>query len=734
MSSWSGWPRRAGGVLLLAGCQPAEEPGPAASPEALTEVDPFIATGGTGFLVGSATPAATVPFGLVKVGPDTALEWGIFTPYHCSGYYWDDTHIDGFSHLHLHGTGVPDYGSVLFMPVPGWVDTYTGPDSWRAPFSHDAEQARPGWYAVTLDNGIRAELTATTRTAWHRYTWPEGDRALVLDLEHVLDGTNLWGEVTVDAEAGALSGYMTNSGPFTGPGFPVYFVAELAGGFDTFGTWGDDAPRPGRAYAAGVDLGAWVVPRENPAELRVGVSLTSLDGARANLEAEALPSMAETAAAAAEAWTEALSVVEVEGGDAEARVILATARYHLLQMPTIQTDADGTYRGLDQQLHVAEGWTYHSDFSMWDTYRTAHPAYNLLYPERARDFARSLVAMAEQGGAFPRWPAASYEGGSMLGQPATIVLADSYLKGVDDWDVDGALDRLVAQQRGEGTIPYNAPPDVTLLDRYGYYPAELVDGSVAWNQELAWADDALAALAAARGRDDDAAWFEHRSYAPLAQWDPAVGFFHGRHSDGSFSAALDPFAWESEYVEGNAWQYLWVPPARARELAGVLGGEAAARERLEVFFQGAADEGVIYTPPAWYWHGNEPDIHAAFLFSAWGDRDATGRWQRWIEDERYWAEPTGLPGNDDAGTLSAWYLFSVLGFYPVAGTDTYLLGVPRFPEARIQISGGWFTVRREGEGEHVVATRLDGVLLTGPTLRHHQLRAGSELVVELGDP
>lgn len=731
-SSWSGLPPRLALILLL-GCAEEEEPVPVEPPDALGDVDPFIATGGVGFLVGSSTPAATVPFGLVKVGPDTALSWGGIDPYHCSGYYWDDTHIDGFSHLHMHGTGVPDYGSVLFMPVAGWDDDYTHPDAWRTPFSHDDEEAWPGWYAVTLENGIRVELTATTRTAWHRYTWPEGERALLLDLEHVLGGTNLGGEVRVDPEAGTLEGYMTNAGPFTGAGFPVWFVAEVDGGFDTFGTWGDDAPQAGRASATGVDLGAWIVPRENPAEMRVGVSLTSLDAARANLAAEALPSMAETAGAAAEAWVPYLAAVEVDGAGDEERAILYTAIYHLLQMPTIQTDVDGTYRGLDQALHGAEGWTYHSDFSMWDTYRTAHPAYTLLWPEHARDFARSLVVMAEQGGAFPRWPAASFEGGSMMGQPATIVLADTWLKGVEDWDVDGALDRLSTQQRGLGEIPYNAPPDPSLLDRYGYYPADLVGSSVAWNQELAWADDALARLAAARGRADEAAHFAHRSYTSLAQWNPAVGFFHARYADGTFAEGLDPFAWEEEYVEGNAWQYLWMPPARSAELAGRFGGEAAAREKLETFFQGAVDEGLLYTPPAWYWHGNEPDIHAAFLFALWGDRDATGRWQRWIEDERYWAEPQGLAGNDDAGTLSAWYLFSTLGLYPLAGTDQYVLGVPRFAEMRLRLGDGWFTVRREGQGERVVATTLDGVPLTGTVVRHHQIRAGGVLVVELGE-
>lgn len=734
-SSWSGSLRSLLALTLLAGCVADEEPAaPFEGVAGVEAVDPFVATGGVGFLVGSATPAATVPFGLVKLGPDTSLDWGRFDAYHCSGYYYDDDHIEGFSHLHLHGVGVPDYGSVLFAPVDGWNDARTHEDGYRQRYDKSSEAARPGWYEVTLENGIEVALTATTRTGWHRYTFPEGvDPVVLLDLEHVLAGTNLGGEVTLDPEAGTLSGYMTNAGPFTRAGFPVYFHAEVEGGFTTWGTWGDDAPTEGRAQAAGMDLGAWFVPARNPVELRVGISLVSLDGARANLAAEAGATMEAVATAARQDWEALLDRVQITGADPEEATIFASALYHLLQMPTVQTDVDGRYRGIGQGIHTADGWTYHSDFSMWDTYRTAHPAFTLLYPDHARDFARSLVAMAEQGGAFPRWPAASHEGGSMLGQPATIVLADTWLKGVEDWDVDGALDRLVAQQSGALAVPYNAPPDPSLLDRYGYYPSDLVGESVAENQELAWADDALANLAQARGRSAEAAWFEHRSYTPLAQFDPAQGFFHGRRADGTFEEDLNPIAWEDEYVEGNAWQYLWMPPARAAEIAALLGGEEAARARLTAFFEGAVDEGLIYMPPAYYWHGNEPDIHAAFLFALWGDRDATVRWQRWIEDERYFARPDGLAGNDDAGTLSAWYLFSTLGFYPIAGTDQYVLGAPRFPEARFRLGDGWFTVRRVGEGTHVVRTTLDGVEITGPLLRHHQLREGGELVVELSE-
>lgn len=323
----------------------------------------------------------------------------------------------------------------------------------------------------------------------------------------------------------------------------------------------------------------------------------------------------------------------------------------------------------------------------------------------------------------------------MLGAPADIVLADTWIKGVRDWDVDTAWPLLVAQARGQGEIPYNARPDPSLLDRHGYYPSDLVGSSVAWNQEGAWADDALANLAVALGDLENAAYFEHRSYTYLNQYDPESGWFRARDSTGTFTEPFNEIAWEEEYTEGNAWQYLWMPPAHADATAAIFGGEDVARERLYAFMWGAWEEGLVAGPAAYYWHGNEPDIHAPFLFSAWGDPSEAATWQRFVEDERYFAAPDGLAGNDDAGTLSAWYLFSTLGFYPIAGTDQYLIGAPRFPRARFAVDDGVFTVTREGpptergRRERVGGVWLDGVALTRPWLYHHELRPGSELRV-----
>jgi predicted alpha-1,2-mannosidase len=719
-------------LLLLPACTP--DVLPQASVDPVAAVDPFIASGGPGFRVGSGTPAATVPFGMVKVGPDTSLDWGGLAAYHCSGYYYDDDHIDGFSHFHLYGVGIADYGDILFMPTDGWDPSKTGEDGYKQSFQHDNEWAEPGSYGVTLDDGIEVELAATRHGAQHRYTFPtDSDPVVLIDLQHQLYGQNLGGEVSIDAEAGTVQGYMTNAGGFTGAGFPIWFYARFDEGIADFGTWADDTGEEGRAEASGIDLGAWIVPTSGNVNIRVGISLVSQEGARANFEAELGPRDIDgTAGLAEDAWEDALGVVDVvDPGTELQRTLFYTALYHVLQMPQEHGDADGKYPGFDGAIHTAEGWTYHDDFSLWDTYRTANPLYDLLYPEKARDFAQSLTRMAVEGGAFPRWPAAAGDSTCMLGAPQDIVLADSWVKGVTDWDIQDAWPILRDQEMGIGDIPYNARPDVGYLDTYGYYPADLVGASVAWTQEGAWADHAMAQLAVARGELDDAAHFEYRSHAWKNVYDPAVGFFHARYSDGSFADDFSDTAWGDEYTEGNAWQYLWLAPQHADELAEVLGGRLAARAKLDTFFDEARKEGVLDFPQTYYWHGNEPDIHAAWLYTLWGDRDSTWKWVRWIAENLYKDTDDGLAGNDDAGTLSAWYVFAGLGFYPIAGTPSYVAGVPLLREANFAVPGGTFTVRRIGDGDHVVAVRLNGVELTGATFVHSALIAGGSYEVEV---
>jgi predicted alpha-1,2-mannosidase len=717
-------------MLPLLACVPEIGVPPTEAP--IEAVDPFIATGGPGYRVGSSTPAATVPFGMVKLGPDTSNGGVEVGPYHCSGYYWDDTDIIGFSHLHMHGVGVPDMGTILVTPLTSWSGQ-TDTDAYLHAFSHDNETAWPGGYHVELDDGIVVDLAASAHAGVHRYAFPgEAEPTLVVDLEHVLGGRSAGGEVAVDAASGVVEGYMLNAGSFSGGSpLPVYFHAVVEGGFGSFGTWGDDEPVEGRTGASGIDLGVWLSVSPTT-EVRVGLSTTSVADAAANLAAEVGDaSLEEIQAAASGAWEGELAKFELEGADETERAIFWTAVYHLLQMPTRYDNADGSYLGFDRVVHPDPGWVWSSDFSLWDTYRTAQPAFNLFYPEVAGDMAQSLVDMAQKGGSFPRWPVAGGDGSSMIGQPAHIALADAWVKGVTDWDVEAAWPLLDAQARGIGDYPYNGRPEVATQDALGYLPEDLVGGSVAWVQELAWADAATAQLAVALGHPADAAYYMNRAGDWRNQYDPDRGFFHARYADGSFEVSFDEDLFQDEYTEGNAWHYLWPGPWDAAGLAETLGGEAVAKERLESFMQGGADAGMSEWPYLRYWHGNEPDIHAPWLFSLWGDRDATAGWVGWVMDERYFAEADGLAGNDDAGTLSAWYIFGALGFYPIAGTTSYILGAPRFDRVRFRVGDGWFEVRRKGSGGHVARTTLNGLPWTRATFTHDQLVAGGSLVVEM---
>ncbi len=716
--------------MTLVGC-PEPEVEPAREVDPLSQVDPFIGTGGLGYRVGSATPAATAPFGLVKLGPDTSNGGDGFGAFHCSGYWYPDGHIEGFSHLHMHGVGVPALGDILFMPGDGIPETARGPADWRQPFSHDEESARPGRYDVVLADGIEVSLAATLHAGHHRYLFPEAtvDPTLAIDLGYVSYGTNLGAAIDVDVAAGIVTGFMTNDDSFGGS-FPIYFYAVVDTGIASASTWSEGEPLPGApAASTGNEVGAILHFTAKEARIRVGVSLIGVAEAQANLDAE-LPgdqSVDVTEAETRELWAERFDGWSIEGATEDEAAIYWTSLYHLLQMPTLYSDVDGRYIGFDGAIHQADGWSYHSDLSLWDTYRTAHPAFDLYFPEDAASFAQSLVAMAEQGGAFPRWPVAQTEGGSMIGAPADIALADAIVKGVPGWDIDAAWPMMVAQARGEGDYPYNARPAIAELESLGFIPQDVLGGSVAWQLELAWADAALVAAAEHLGDTTSAEHFAWRAGLYKNLYDVDQGWFHARYSDGTFEEDVNPLGWEEEFVEGNAWQYLWLAPWDADGLATVLGGEATARARLETFFVNARGEGQIIGPGTWYWHGNEPDIHAAWLFTLWGDAVATRAWVAWLMETQYHNDPDGLAGNDDAGTLSAWYLFAASGFYPIAGTPNYILGEPAFERLEVPIGDGTFVVSKQGEGS-LVGIELNGVQWSAPTFEHAELRAGGTLL------
>lgn len=734
--------------VALAACR-REEPepvGPAAPIDPydpLPYVDPFIATGGIGGEVTGVSPGAAAPFGMTLVGPDTRhSEYGAPGFYHFGGYHHDDDRIDGFSHTHSHGMGVNDYGGLLVMPRDGWDPAYTTDPGRTAPFDHATEWAGPGWYAVDLlDHGIHVEIVATTRGAHHVYRFPaDANPVVLLDLGHTLGDIRIpEATLSADVATGTITGMQRLEGSYSGRygGALHHVAARMDPAPVASGSWFDPAaPMPGGDSCAGSTCGVWFEFPAGTTEVHVRLAMSYVDvaGAEANLAAE-LPDL-DQAARRAEvdaAWREKLDVVRVRGGSEPQRRAFHTAHYHTMLMPSRQEDVDGRYRGLDQQIHTTDH-PYYSDFSMWDTFRTSHPWYTLVHPDTQRDFARSIVRMTADGGSVPRWPLAHGYTGGMLGTPADQILAETWLKGIRDWDQDAAFEACLAH----ATTPQ---PNADRGGVEGY----VARGWAAWEDvgtpasetlEYAWSDWALADWAAAMGRDADAAMLRAQAGNWANTWDPASGFFRGRYADGSFGEPIDEFAWEPDFVEGNAWHYVWYVPYDVDGMIGVQhgGDRAAFLARLQGFWDAVFVEPDDLFPDDHYWHGNEPVLHYAALGSLAGDQAISADAARWILENRYNDQPDGgLDGNDDAGTLSAWYLFNAIGIYPVAGTDRYAVTSPIFERVEIDRPEGTWVIdaRRASDAtRYVQAAFAGGEALDTPVLTHAQLATGEvELVM-----
>ncbi len=720
---------------------PPPPPRPAVRP-LIQHVDPFLGTGGSGYNdLGNAYPGPARPYGMVHPGPDTQEMGGAPGFTHCAGYAASDDFINGFSHTRMHGTGTPSYGNLGVMPVPGMEAVFTDQVGHMSRYA-DAI-ASPGYYAATLERGgIRAELTTTDRVAVHRYTFGAGPQTILFDIGHRISSDNSAndGEIHVDAATGEITGFARTTGGYSSRfgGQPIWFVARANRPFTSHGVWQDDVLRPGEGDATGPETGAWIDFDPSGGDtvvLEVAISFVDVEGARANLAAESRDFDFDAVRADAEAvWEAWLGRAVIEARHDHDFTRFYTALYHALLMPTLAMDVDGRYRGLDQEVHQADGFRYYTDFSLWDTYRTLHPLLTLLYPETQLDFLRSLTRMAADGGAMPRWPLGIGYTGGMIGDPAAIVMADSVAKGLTDFDLRTAYDALRRSAFGRASERYAGRGNAEQYTALGYMPVEAGGWSCSETLEFAYADAAMVTLAEALGEDADVPIFEDRAGWWRNTWDPARGFFVGRHEDGRFVDAFVDDAWQEYYSEGTAWQYLWLVPHDVDGLAEHMGGRDAMLERLRHFFAESRRERRTFLPPTWYWHGNEPDLHAGYLFTALGAPEETGEHVRWIARDWYGDGPTGLAGNDDAGTLSAWYVFTTLGFFPLAGEDDYLIGSPLATRAELTIGDGVFVVEAPDASDQrpsVRAATLDGALLEGHRLPHASIRPGATLSLEM---
>ncbi len=740
-------------VLLaaLTGCKkdeptvdPGAESGPIEPYDPLQYVDPFIGTGGDAAQVTGMSPGASMPFGMTLVGPDSRhSSYGALGLMHFGGYHYDDDQIDGFSHTHSHGMGVNDYGAVLAMPRASWSDDWTEDKGRSAPFEHATEWASAGIYGVELlDDGTVVDIAATRRGAHHRYQFAaNSEPVVVFDLGHTLGDISIpEANLSIDPATGAIEGYQLLDGSYSGRfgGLMTHFVATFDPAPVTVGTWSDPAmPTPGETSASGTNCGGWVgfAAGTETVNMRVALSYVDHDGAWANHDAE-LPDFdfESRVSEVEEAWRASLQTVRVRGGTEAERRTFHTAGYHARLMPSLFVDVDGRYRGVDGEIHSAD-FDYYTDFSLWDTFRTQHPWLVLVEPETQTNMLQSLIRMAEDGGSIPRWPLGHGYTGGMVGTPADQLFAGSYLKGLTEgWDVDYAfaasVDHAYNPQANAGRGAVEEYVDI------GFVSLESAGGSTSMTLEYAWSDHALADWAAALGSPEEAGLRDlSRNWAN--SWDPAISFMHARHADGTFAELESDLAWDDSFVEGNAWHYLWYVPF---DVDGMIdtqhdGDREAFLERLGDYWDRVYAEEDDFMPDDWYWHGNEPVMHYAALGSLAGEHSLSAESSRWILANRYDDTSEGLDGNDDGGTLSAWYLFQAIGLYPVAGTATYALGSPIFERVEIDGADGITVIEAPGTSADRMQVRgvaVDGEEHSGWTILHSEFY-GRHLVFEMTD-
>jgi predicted alpha-1,2-mannosidase len=742
-------------ALTLAFAANAAEP---AGSSAFRAVDPMIGTGGDGHTY----PGATTPFGMIQLSPDTeqtnfkkSYRWA-------AGYQYGDPTIIGFSHTHFSGSGHSDLGDVLVMPIAGEVKldmgTADAPRSgYRSLFSHATEHAEPGYYAVTLaDYDTRVELTASARIGWHRYTFPAGkDAHVLLDLRPSIydyDGKVLWSRVRVRQD-GTVTGFRETRG--WAPGRQLYFAMRFSvpmakhqlidrepnktyRGFKGPGTDASDtAEVQSRALEAVFDFGQL----RAPLVAKVAISTVSEANAIDNLERDGAgwDFDAQRRNARTE-WERALSAVDVDAPEPMKRSFY-TALYHSLLAPNLAMDANGEYRGPDHEVHRAKDFRFYSTWSTWDTYRAEHPLITIVQPpQRTNDFVHSLIAAQQVSpyGILPVWAYDGLETWCMIGYHSVPIIADAYMKGIRGYPVDDALKAMVASA---SYAPYGGLGDYMTR---GYVAIDREPEAASKTLEYAFDDWTIARVARAAGKTQVANLFDQRAAYWRNVFDPATGFMRAKKSDGSFNTPFDPAAvgYGSDYTEGNAWQYSWYVPQDVGGLAHALGGDAKFLARLDSVFDAKVDpkafahvediSGLI----GYYAHGNEPSHHIAYLYDYAGQPWRTQERLKQIMDSQYSATPTGLAGNDDLGQMSAWFVFSAMGFYPVApGSNEYAIGRPFVKRATLNLPNGKrFSISADHIDDahpYVGRVLLNGKPLERVFLRHEDIDAGGEMRFEM---
>ena len=700
-------------------------------------VDPLIGSGGHGHVF----VGASVPFGAVQLGPNNIYkgwDW-------CSGYHYSDSLIIGFSHLHLSGTGIGDLADVLIMPVTGEVKLNKGRqefphNGYLSTFSHKNEIAKPGYYAVKMDNGVAVELTASERVGFHQYRFPKGkDAHVIIDLKEGINdkSTDTYLEQTDEF---TMKGYRFSSG--WAKEQQVFFAIRSSKPIKNLTIYNEDKPLSGKLGKGTSVKGVIGFEPGDFVQLKVGISSVSSENALDNINAEIpLWNFTEIVKQADAKWNKELSRIEIQTKNEADKRIFYTAMFHSMIHPSLFNDQNGDYQGADHKAHTKPAFNNYSVFSTWDTYRAEHSLFTLIAPDRINDFINSMLAIYDEQGHLPIWHLNGNETGTMPGISSLQIIAEAYLKGFRGFD----------PERAYQAIRKTAMSDLRGLNFLREMKPVPTDGNVqrvvAQAMELSISDGSIALMAKALGKTDDYKYFIKRAKNYQLYYDASVGFFRGIMSDGSWNPVFDPFKstkpMAKDYAEGNAWQYLWLAPQDVSGLIKLIGGKDVFNARLDSFFVLAPkdDSEVLIDLTGnigQYAHGNEPSHHIAYLYAFAGQQWKTAEKVRYIMKEFYHDDPDGVIGNEDCGQMSAWYIFSSLGFYPVfPASGNYVIGSPLFDKATINLpEGKKFIVEVKNnspENIYIQQVELNGFKQSKTTINHQDIIKGGVLKIVMGN-
>ena len=686
-------------------------------------VNPFIGTGGHGHTY----PGATMPFGMMQLSPDTRLDgWD-----GCSGYHYSDEYIYGFSHTHLSGTGVSDYGDILLMPTNtiNFNNGANGKKGYRAHFSHANEIAAPGYYKVKLDTtNIEVELTVSKRSGMHKYQFPSAENQIViLDLIHrdkVLDA-NI--DKISDTE---IQGYRFSDAWATDQ--RLYFYIKTSHSFNDILQSPPEQGMPGARKTALT----FNNPNNELVYIKIGISAVDEEGARKNLEEEiADKSFEDIKKEAQDTWEQQLEKIVIESSNSDYKTNFYTSLYHTMIAPNLYQDVDGRYRGMDLEIHTTKDFDYYTVFSLWDTYRATHPLYTIIEQERTNDFINTLLAKYDEGGILPIWDLSSNYTDCMIGYHAVPVIADAYLKGIRDYDTEKAFQAMKhsAFQDKLGLKSYK---------EFGFVPMEEESESVSKTLEYAYDDWTIAQMAKAMNKEDDYALFSKRAQFYKNVYDPETQFMRGRFRNTWFTP-FDPYEVNFNYTEANAWQYSLYVPQDITGLMNLMGGKKVLENHLDNLFTAnnetsGRDQIDITGLIGQYAHGNEPSHHMAYLYNFVNKPAKTQEKVYQILTELYKNDPDGVSGNEDCGQMSAWYVLSSLGFYPVTpGANQYIIGSPLFEKATLNLENKkQFTIQAENISDSAIYIEkafLNDIELNRTFITHNEIIAGGILKFYMTD-